>query len=86
MSKKGFVILVDGVQIHCANSPLAINITAQSINVWGMDNPNVNAHFTNAAALSEAVRLQTALDIKFGEGKHLVQTAWVDLIEPNTKQ
>ncbi|BDA63024.1 hypothetical protein [Shewanella xiamenensis] len=80
MDNKGYVILVDGVQIHCANSPLAINVTAQSINVWGMDNPNVSAHFTNAVALSEAVRLQTALDIRFGEGKHLVQTACVEMV------
>jgi hypothetical protein len=79
MENKGFAILVDGVQLHTFNSPLAINAFAQGINVNGADNSSVNAHFTNAVALAEALRLQTALDVKFGEGKHFVQTARVDM-------
>lgn len=80
-----FGIFVDGIQIHTQNSPHKVNALAHSLDIWGMDNPNVNGHFNNARALSEALMLQTGLDVRFGCGSHLVSVGKVEKVVLNSR-
>ncbi|WP_432782816.1 hypothetical protein [Vibrio parahaemolyticus] len=67
-----FAIMVDNIRLHGVRCPGWISSTANSIDVWGLDHPNSEGIEDNSKALSEALRLQVALDVKFGRHKHIV--------------